>query len=89
MIESPIQAQANANKPPISGAGQMTAAVITAPQQVVHQQVSIPQIQAAQVLVRLEGCGLCGSNVPLWEGREWFDYPRRRGIPPRRLGASS
>jgi threonine dehydrogenase-like Zn-dependent dehydrogenase len=33
------------------------------------------------VLVELEGCGLCGSDLPVWEGRPWFDYPREPGSP--------
>ena len=34
-----------------------------------------------QVRVRLEGCGVCGSNLPLWEGRPWFSYPCAPGAP--------
>jgi threonine dehydrogenase-like Zn-dependent dehydrogenase len=33
------------------------------------------------VLVRVEGCGVCGSNLPHWEGREWIDYPLPAGAP--------
>jgi threonine dehydrogenase-like Zn-dependent dehydrogenase len=32
--------------------------------------------------VRLEGCGVCGSNLPSWEGRPWFKYP----LAPGELG---
>lgn len=59
----------------------MRAAVIVAPQQIEIQQVAIPSLQANEVLVKLEGCGLCGSNLPVWEGREWFEYPRLPGNP--------
>jgi threonine dehydrogenase-like Zn-dependent dehydrogenase len=31
--------------------------------------------------VRLEGAGICASELPLWEGREWFEYPRGAGEP--------
>ena len=31
--------------------------------------------------VRLEGCGVCGSNLPVWEGRPWFQYPLDPGTP--------
>jgi threonine dehydrogenase-like Zn-dependent dehydrogenase len=31
--------------------------------------------------VRLEGCGVCGSNLPLWQGRPWFKYPLEAGTP--------
>jgi threonine dehydrogenase-like Zn-dependent dehydrogenase len=34
-----------------------------------------------EVLVRLHGCGVCASNVPVWEGREWFLYPLEAGAP--------
>jgi threonine dehydrogenase-like Zn-dependent dehydrogenase len=29
--------------------------------------------------VRLEGCGVCASNIPPFEGREWFRYPMAPG----------
>jgi threonine dehydrogenase-like Zn-dependent dehydrogenase len=34
-----------------------------------------------QALVRLEGCGVCGSNLPVWDGRSWFEYPLEPGAP--------
>lgn len=34
-----------------------------------------------EVLVRLEGCGVCGSNLPVWDGRSWFEYPLEPGAP--------
>jgi threonine dehydrogenase-like Zn-dependent dehydrogenase len=34
-----------------------------------------------EVLLRLSGCGVCASNVPPWEGREWFRYPLPPGNP--------
>jgi len=34
-----------------------------------------------ELLVRLEGCGVCGSNFPVWEGRPWFRYPFEPGAP--------
>lgn len=43
--------------------------------------MDVPRPGPGQVRVRLEGCGVCGSNVPVWEGREWFDYPRPPGSP--------
>jgi len=33
------------------------------------------------VRVRLEGCGVCGSNLSSWEGRPWFKYPLPPGEP--------
>lgn len=34
-----------------------------------------------QLLVKMEGVGLCASNIPVWEGREWFQYPMEPGAP--------
>lgn len=34
-----------------------------------------------ELLVRLRGCGVCASNLPVWEGREWFRYPLDAGAP--------
>jgi threonine dehydrogenase-like Zn-dependent dehydrogenase len=31
--------------------------------------------------VLLEGCGICASNLPVWEGRDWFKYPLEAGSP--------
>jgi threonine dehydrogenase-like Zn-dependent dehydrogenase len=31
--------------------------------------------------VKIQGCGICGSNIPVWEGRPWFQYPLENGSP--------
>ncbi len=31
--------------------------------------------------MRLAGCGICASNLPVWQGRDWFDYPLSPGAP--------
>ncbi|MEX2494451.1 MAG: alcohol dehydrogenase catalytic domain-containing protein [Woeseia sp.] len=33
------------------------------------------------VVLRLEGCGVCASNLPVWQGRSWFQYPQQAGAP--------
>src|SRR3954470_23762946 len=60
----------------------MRAAVITAPGQVSVREVPTPIPAAGEVRVRIKGCGVCASNVPPWEGREWFQYP----FAPGQLG---
>ncbi|WP_354005060.1 MDR/zinc-dependent alcohol dehydrogenase-like family protein [Ramlibacter cellulosilyticus] len=40
-----------------------------------------PEPGPGQVLVRMEGSGVCASSLPLWEGREWFTYPQPPGAP--------
>lgn len=41
----------------------------------------VPEPGARQVRIRLEGCGVCASNLPVWEGRSWFRYPLDAGAP--------
>ncbi|MGV3616493.1 MAG: MDR/zinc-dependent alcohol dehydrogenase-like family protein [Fimbriimonas sp.] len=57
----------------------MRAAVLTSPGQFEVRAVPIPEPGPGQVRVRLEGCGVCASNIPPWEGREWFSYPMEPG----------
>lgn len=60
---------------------QMKAAVITRPGQTSITELPLPEPQAGQVRIRLEGTGVCASNIPVWEGREWFSYPLAAGEP--------
>jgi NADPH:quinone reductase len=57
------------------------AAVLTAPRQTKVADADIPRPVRGEVRVRLEGCGICASNLAVWEGRPWFDYPRPPGSP--------
>jgi threonine dehydrogenase-like Zn-dependent dehydrogenase len=57
------------------------AATLTAPQTVRVTETALPAPADDEVRVRLEGCGICASNLPLWEGRPWFEYPRDAGAP--------
>jgi threonine dehydrogenase-like Zn-dependent dehydrogenase len=59
----------------------MAAAVIAAPRtaEIIHTE--IPRPEGEEVLIRVEGCGLCSSSLPVWEGREWFSYPVSPGMP--------
>jgi 2-desacetyl-2-hydroxyethyl bacteriochlorophyllide A dehydrogenase len=57
----------------------MRAAVLAGPRRVEIQEVPTPSLAADQVLVRLEGCGVCASNLPPWEGKPWFNYPMAPG----------
>ena len=58
-----------------------TAAVLAGPRHVTIGAADIPELQPDQVLIELEGCGLCGSNLPVWQGRPWFSYPLESGAP--------
>ncbi|HEU4629209.1 MAG TPA: zinc-binding dehydrogenase [Gemmatimonadaceae bacterium] len=57
------------------------AAVIAAPRLARVERLAVPEPGPGQVLLRLEGCGVCASNLPVWEGREWFQYPQAPGAP--------
>jgi threonine dehydrogenase-like Zn-dependent dehydrogenase len=57
------------------------AAVITAPGNAQLERLPTPDPGPGEVLVELEGCGVCGSDLPVWQGRPWFDYPREPGAP--------
>lgn len=57
------------------------AAVFAGPRDIRIKPVTVPAPGPRQVRVKLEGCGVCGSNLPVWEGRPWFDYPFPPGAP--------
>jgi threonine dehydrogenase-like Zn-dependent dehydrogenase len=59
----------------------MKAAVIAGSQQLQIVDANVPEPGPREVRVRLEGCGVCASNVPVWEGRPWFRYPLGAGEP--------
>ncbi len=64
-----------------SAAQTMQAAVITAPGEIRIRSVAVPEPGSDEVRIRLEGCGICASSLPVWEGREWFEYPCEPGMP--------
>ena len=66
---------------PAEGAGTMHAAIFAGPEQIRIEERPLPEPEPGQVRVRLEGCGVCGSNLPVWEGRPWFSYPLEPGTP--------
>lgn len=59
----------------------MLSAQITAPEKISYVNTPIPHIGQYEILIKMEGCGICGSNLPLWEGRPWFSYPVEPGAP--------
>lgn len=59
----------------------MRTAVIRAPLSAAVEMTPIPEPPPGQVRVWLEGCGVCGSNLPVWEGQPWFSYPYPLGAP--------
>lgn len=58
---------------------QMSAARLVAPRTMIVEQVLADGPSKGQVRVRLSGCGICASNIPSWQGRDWFTYPMAPG----------
>jgi threonine dehydrogenase-like Zn-dependent dehydrogenase len=44
-------------------------------------EVPAPEPAEGEVRLRLEGSGVCGSDLPVWAGRPWFEYPQPAGAP--------
>lgn len=59
----------------------MTSAVFCGDGRMRMVEAPLPVPGFGEVLVRLQGCGVCASNLPVWEGRAWFDYPLQPGAP--------
>ncbi len=57
----------------------MRAAVLAAPGRIEMANVPVPQPGPGEVRVRLEGCGVCASNLEPWAGLEWLTYPGAPG----------
>ena len=57
------------------------AARLVAPGRVELLTVPIAKPGRGEVRVRLEGCGVCASNVEPWEGQPWMQYPTEPGAP--------
>ena len=56
-------------------------AIISNPREISVREIEFRQPAAGEVRVRIEGCGVCASNLPLWQGKPWFQYPMAPGAP--------
>jgi threonine dehydrogenase-like Zn-dependent dehydrogenase len=59
----------------------MRSAVVAEPGVARVVKLAIPEPGPGEVRVRMEGSGVCGSNLSFWEGRPWFSYPGEPGAP--------
>jgi threonine dehydrogenase-like Zn-dependent dehydrogenase len=57
----------------------MRAAVLTGAGKLKVDEVPIPEPGPGQVRIRLEGSGVCASNLTPWEGPEWMQFPTEPG----------
>lgn len=60
-------------------AGQMRAAVVSGPGVLHVENRPLPEPGPGQVRLRLEGCGVCASNLTPWAGPEWMKFPTEPG----------
>src|SRR3954454_288037 len=57
----------------------MRAAVLTGAGKLMIQDTPLPEPGQGQVRVKLEGCGVCASNLTPWKGPEWMQFPTEPG----------
>ena len=60
----------------------MEAVQVTAPGRIARLRLPLPEPGAGEVRVRLEGCGVCASNLEPWAGQPWTCFP----LAPGELG---
>ena len=63
----------------VAATGSMRAAILAGPGQMQMNEVELPWPGAGQVRIRLEGCGVCASNLTPWAGPEWMRFPTEPG----------
>lgn len=64
---------------PVSAPLTMRAAVLVGPGQVEIAHVPVPEPGPGQIRFRVEGCGVCASNLVPWSGPSWMQYPTKPG----------
>ena len=64
---------------PGAASATMRAAVVTGPGRVRIDRSTRPEPGPNQVRIRLEGCGVCASNLTPWAGPEWMQFPTEPG----------
>jgi threonine dehydrogenase-like Zn-dependent dehydrogenase len=66
-------------KAAVGRTGTMQAAVLTGPGRIRIDAVARPEPGPGQVRLRLEGSGVCASNLTPWAGPEWMQFPTEPG----------
>ncbi|MBV8968796.1 MAG: alcohol dehydrogenase catalytic domain-containing protein, partial [Verrucomicrobia bacterium] len=59
----------------------MLAACLTEPLKFSLQDALVPTPKEDEVLLKIEICGLCASNLGPWNGAPWFRDPFDPGAP--------
>ncbi len=55
------------------------AARVMRPGEIRIEPLDLPRPGAGEVQIRLEGCGVCASNLGPWAGPEWMSFPLEPG----------
>jgi threonine dehydrogenase-like Zn-dependent dehydrogenase len=63
----------------LAASSTMRAAVVTGPGEVRIETVPRPEPGLGQVRIRLEGSGVCASNLAPWAGPKWMTFPTEPG----------
>lgn len=64
---------------PAADVATMRAAVIEAPGRISVIEVPRPEPGPGQLRLRIEGCGVCASNLTPWSGPDWMSFPTNPG----------
>jgi threonine dehydrogenase-like Zn-dependent dehydrogenase len=65
----------------VASVATMRAASLAAPGRIEIVETEPPTPGPGEVRVRLEGSGVCASNLEAWAGQPWFQYPLESGAP--------
>lgn len=57
----------------------MHAMRVTSPGRTEMVALPMPQPNTGEVRIRLEGCGVCASNLTPWAGPDWMEFPTTPG----------
>jgi threonine dehydrogenase-like Zn-dependent dehydrogenase len=57
----------------------MRAAVLIGAGKLKIERSPVPEPGPGEVRIRLEGCGVCASNLTPWEGPDWMQFPTEPG----------
>ena len=57
----------------------MQAAVLAGPADMRTETAPVPEPGQGEIRIRLEGCGVCASNVEPFEGQPWSTFPSEPG----------
>jgi len=79
MLDIPSSSAAAAGSDSSPRPRSMRAAVLTGAGRMRFDTVLVPEPGPGEVRVRLEGCGVCASNLTPWAGPEWMQFPTEPG----------